>query len=131
MFDNSFGDFITKFAPLIGWTALIGIAWRLRGVVEEQVTLWKRIDAQTKEAVHEVATVKEKVDTLQTNHMAHMQGALEGIGRSNDKSVELLQDIKAGIGILTDRGTRDLVVETKIRHVDPISPVKPEDDKEL
>ena len=62
MFDASIGDFIAKFGHLIGWTVLVGIAWRLRGTVEEQVNLWRGIDKQTKDAVAEVVVVKEKVE---------------------------------------------------------------------
>ena len=122
MFDAPIGDFIAKFGHLIGWTVLVGIAWRLRGVVEEQVNLWRGIDKQTKEAVHEVVIVKEKVDTMQTNHMAHMQRDLENISKSNDAAVEALQDIGKGIAVLVDRGTRETIIETKIKHIEPGKP---------
>jgi hypothetical protein len=131
MFDTSLGDIIAKYAPLVGWATLIGLVWRFRGIIDDQLLVWKGIDSQTKEALTTVANVKEKVDVLQNTHLRNIQTGLETLGNSNEKAVEVLQDIKNGIGILVDRGTRDLVVETKIRHVDPISPVKPIDDKEI
>lgn len=119
MYDFSIGDFIAKFGHLVGWTVLITFVWRLRGVVEEQVTLWKGIDKQTKEAVEEVVIVKSKVDEMQTNHMAHMQTDLGEIRKSNDTAVQVLNDISKGIAVLADRGSREMIVETKIRHVVP------------
>ena len=130
MFDTSLGDIIAKYAPLVGWATLLSMVWRFRGVIDDQLRVWKGIDEQTKQAVFTVSSVKEKVDLLQTTHLRNIETGLGQISSSNDKANDLLQDIKAGIGILADRGNRELVVETKIRHVDPLSP-KPIDDKEI
>lgn len=115
----SIGDFVAKFGHLIGWTAIVGIAWKLRGAIEEKSTLWNNIDQQTKTTGVEVAEVKEKVGTLESNHMAHMQRDLESISKSNEEAVDALHSIKEGIAVLVDRGNRETIVETKIRHVSP------------
>lgn len=120
--DFSIGDAIAKYAPLIGWSALVTIVWRISAKYRDQTNTWQEIDKQSKIAAEATLLVSRKVDVLQDNHMKRLQEGLDRLSDSNDRAVVVLQDISSGIKVLVDRGQRETIVETKIRHVTPVVP---------
>jgi hypothetical protein len=91
---------------IIGWPTVLGIVvWVVRKWDAGQREL-KELHVNGRVAVETMNLVKAEVDTIKNNHLAHLQTGIEQLAGSNDKAVEVLQDIKAGIGILVDRTPR-------------------------
>ena len=97
---------IHSIVEIFGWPALLtGFVWLVRTFDKGQREL-RDIHDGTKLAVTTVAEVKNAVDTMQTNHLAHLQDGIESLAKSNDKAVELLVSVDRNIAILADRSTR-------------------------
>lgn len=91
---------------VIGWPSFLGAAvWAVRKWDAGQRD-FQELHANTKLAAETVALVKTEVDTIKNNHLVHLQSGIETVAASNEKAVEILQDIKNGIGILVDRTPR-------------------------
>lgn len=99
-------DLFDEIVRILGWPTLLGVlVWAIRTWDKGQ-RQFAEIGENTKTAVAGVAQVKAQVDTIQTNHLAHLQDGITRLADSNDKAVEVLHDIKTGIGILSDRFPR-------------------------
>lgn len=99
-------DLIDQLIRIFGWTGLIGIlVWVIRKWDAGQRDL-KTFGDNTKAALETVIVVKAEVEKIKDNHLAHLQEGITKVASSNDKAVELLQDIRTGIGVLVDRTPR-------------------------
>jgi Mg2+ and Co2+ transporter CorA len=92
-------DDLRDVVHIVGIPGIIAaIIWMIRRNDQSQRQL-RDIDNNAKLSVTTVAEVKACVDTMQNNHMAHMQGDL-------NKQTEILTSIDKNIGILVDRNPR-------------------------
>lgn len=99
-------EFVKGIVSVLGWPALLGIlVWLIRTWDKGQQQI-HAIDAKTTITVQSVADVKAQVDVMKDNHLAHLQEGIAQVAASNDKAVEVLHKIDAGIQILVDRHTR-------------------------
>ena len=134
--DPTFFESIKTILPVIGWGTIItaiGLAtrwaWKVRGAVDDFLTsqvadrvLAQRtldgVEAAKKAAMDEVASAKQHgeiradelkkgIETLDTNHLAHIQTDIAEINVKHDrligigtKQLELSQSIKEGIAVL-------------------------------
>jgi len=99
-------DLIDELVRILGWPALFGvIAWVIRKYDAGQAE-FKKLGENTALAVQGITQVKQQVDTLETNHIAHLQIGINAVAKSNDQAVEVLREINKGIGIVLDRVPR-------------------------
>ncbi len=96
---------------IIGWTGLGLFAWRGRGYIDKFMATIAASDARlletqtgVKEAVSVVKEVKAGVDTIQTNHLGHMEDDMSALAEKQDASNLILTSIDKNISILVDRG---------------------------
>jgi hypothetical protein len=100
-------DLIDELVRLLGWPAILAaLVWVIR-IYDAGQREFKEIGKNTEIAIKGVAEVKAAVDTIQTNHLAHLQQGITRLAESNDTAVIVLQNIDKGIGILTDRLPRE------------------------
>lgn len=100
-------QWIDTFIRIIGWPTALGVVvWVVRKWDAGQRE-FKDLHANTKMAAETVNLVKAEVDSIKNNHLAHLQLGIEKLADSNDKAVEVLQDIKTGIEVLVDRTPRN------------------------
>ena len=99
-------DTFDKVVRICGWPTLICIlVWAVRKWDADH-RVFSEIHENTKKAVEKVAVVEQEVETLKSNHLAHLQIGMDRLATSNDKAVEVLQEISTGITVLVDRGAR-------------------------
>jgi hypothetical protein len=99
-------DFLDQIIRLLGWPALIGMGvWIIRKYDAGQQD-FKALSAHTKIAAETVMCVKSELDTLKSNHLAHLAEGINALSVSNDKAVDVLQEINGGIKLLIDRTPR-------------------------
>jgi hypothetical protein len=91
---------------MLGWPALLaGLVWVIRKWDAGEQN-FKTLESNTRHVVETVTQVKADVATIKSNHLAHLQDGITKLTDSNDKAVDLLQDIKSGINVLVDRTPR-------------------------
>ena len=99
-------EFLDEIVRLLGWPALLaGLVWVIRKWDKGQRE-FKDIAENTKIAVQGVSEVKSQVAVIQNNHLAHLQAGITQVAASNDKAVDLLQNISSDIRVLVDRTPR-------------------------
>jgi hypothetical protein len=99
-------DFVAQYIHILGWPALLGIAWAFRGRLDKFVHKFDGIDTRTK-------NTEDVLSVIQTNHLAHLaQDMTEQKNKQGETLTALgaqtaiLASIDKGIGILVDRDRR-------------------------
>ena len=99
-------DFADELIRVFGYPAIIGaIVWASRKWDKWQQE-FKIIRESTETAVAKISVVESEVNTIKTNHLAHLQDGIIRLAESNDKAVVYLQTISTGIAVLADREKR-------------------------
>lgn len=99
-------DTVDQIIRILGWpTLLCVLVWLIRTWDKGQRQV-AEIDANTKTTIAAVSVVKDVVDKMTSNHLAHLQLGIEQVAKSNDQAVEILRKIDTGISVLTDRFPR-------------------------
>jgi hypothetical protein len=103
-------DLVDQLLRIFGWPALLtALAWTIRKWDKSQ-RQFQEIDKNTKVAVEAVAQVQDQVNRIETNHLVHLQEGITRVAASNDKAVEVLNEIRTGIEVLVDRTPRNPTV---------------------
>jgi hypothetical protein len=89
-------EWVSSHLQLVGWPALIGIAWTFRGLTEKLVQKWEAIDNRSKETLSTVASVKAQTDAIASNHLSHIESDMS-------KQTGILESIDKNIAVLVDR----------------------------
>lgn len=93
-------DVVEKLVRIFGIPGIIGaIVWMIRQYDATQ-RAFLSLHENTKLAVSTVAEVKSAVDTIQTNHLKHLEDGITALGSQCTRQVELLV-------IIADRLKRD------------------------
>jgi len=96
-------DLVEEVIRMIGWPSLAAaFVWTIRKYDAGQ-RKFEEIGKNTEIAVKGVAEVKTAVDTIQNNHLHHLQEGITRLAESNDAAVAVLQSIDKGITVLQDR----------------------------
>ena len=99
-------DLVDQYIRLISWPTLLSmVVWVVRKWDKGQAG-FAEMSANTKRAVETVSIVKQDVDIIKSNHLAHLQDGITQVAASNQKAVEVLYEIKSGIDVLVDRTPR-------------------------
>lgn len=99
-------ELIDTIIRMVGWPAFLGAAvWAIRKWDAGQRE-FRDLHANTKQAADTVLLVKQEVDIIKTNHLAHLQTGIDAVAKSNDQAVEILRKIDTGITVLADRFPR-------------------------
>jgi GTP-sensing pleiotropic transcriptional regulator CodY len=99
-------DLIDELVRIFGWPALLGaLVWLVRKWDKSQEE-FKHVSANTTAAVSGIDIVKQRLDVLENNHLAHLQMGIDRVAISNDKAVEALTEMNTSIKILVDRTPR-------------------------
>lgn len=99
-------DLIDELVRIFGWPALLGaIVWVVRKWDKSQAE-FREMAKNATAAVTGIGTVKTQLDTIETNHFAHLQTGIDRVATSNDKAVEALTEMNTSIKILIDRTPR-------------------------
>ena len=97
-------DYADELVRTFGVPALLGgLIWAIRTAVKG-IAQFKEIDNNTKLAVSTTVAVKAAVETMQTNHVAHLQSGIDLLGKQGETQVTTLASIDKGISVLVDRG---------------------------
>lgn len=92
-------QFVDLLVRDIGWPTMIGCAVWLIRKWDRGTASFKDLSQNTKEAVDRVTLVQSEVETIKSNHLAHLQLGL-------DAQLSVLQEISSNIKILVDRTPR-------------------------
>lgn len=93
-------DVVEKLVHIFGIPSIVGtIVWLIRQYDAGRREL-KDLHENTKLTVSSVAEVKLAVDTMQTNHLKHLEDGINSLGSQCTRQVELLV-------IIADRLRRD------------------------
>jgi hypothetical protein len=92
-------DLAEKLVRIFGWPSLVGVVIWLVRTFDASNRKLTDIDKHSKAAFDTVVVVQAQVDTMQSNHMAHMQDELKG-------QTVILASMDKNIGILVDRTPR-------------------------
>lgn len=112
-------DVAYKLVHTVGIPALVGvIVWLVRTWDGGQRQL-KDISDNAKQACVTTATTLASVELLKSNHMTHLAEDIKTVGTVQNETVRVLSSIDKNIGILVDRGQRETIMETKVRHISP------------
>ena len=96
-------EITSDYIHLVGWPALLLIAWRLRGTVDAYMKAQSADREMLKKAEAAAVETKGVVDLIATNHMVHLQKGIDRLGEKTDDGNQILTDISKGIAILVDR----------------------------
>jgi hypothetical protein len=100
-------DLFDQLIRMFGWPALLGIlVWAIR-TYDKGARELKDIRETANETKRMVLETHGGLVEIKTNHFVHLQDGITRLADSNDKAVEVLHDIKTGIGILSDRFPRN------------------------
>jgi len=92
-------DLAEKLVRIVGWPSLVGVVIWLVRTFDASNRKLTDIDKHSKAAFDTVTVVQTQVDTMQSNHMAHMQEELKG-------QTVILTNMDKNIGLLVDRTPR-------------------------
>ena len=99
MLESPLLDNTRDIVHIVGIPGIIGaILWFIRKGDKNAQKL-EDIDKNSKDAFTTAAVIKAQVDTLATNHMAHMQKELEG-------QTIILRNMNENIAVIVDRTPR-------------------------
>ena len=88
--------FVSDNFHIIGWTTLGVFTWKIRGFIDRFVQGVQLSDVRLKETQDIATDIKAGVDTIQNNHLHHLEDSMKTIATS-------LTSIDKGISILVDR----------------------------
>lgn len=107
-------EWASQHLQLIGWPALLVIAWRVRGYFETVSKRWEKVEDKTTDSLLRLSEVKHAVDrneaslnTISGNHLAHIETGIVELNNRQDRSLEVLNSIDKGISVLVDRTRRE------------------------
>jgi hypothetical protein len=113
MIDLSPFEWASQHLQIVGWPALLVIAWRLRGYIEKIFQKWDQVDSKTTESLEHLIEVKTAIGetaatlaTISSNHLAHIESGIVELNSRHDKHLETLASIDKGISVLVDRSGR-------------------------
>jgi hypothetical protein len=114
MVDLSPLEWASQHLQIVGWPALLVIAWKLRGYIERVVfRKWEEVDHKTTESLNHLIEVKTAIGQtaaslaiISGNHLSHIETGIVELNNRNDRTLEVLASIDKGISILVDRSTR-------------------------
>lgn len=89
-------EWVSQHLQLIGWPTLIIFLWKARGYIDKFISGGELSDKRLLETYSIATELKIGLDTLQNNHMSHLQDSM-------NKNNELLSNIDRNIAILVDR----------------------------
>ena len=96
MIAHPYLDEVDEWIRVLGWPTLVGIGvWAIRA--------WDKHQRQMNSIYTNTKDTKAELDLIQTNHLVHLQSGIEAVAKSNDKAVDILQNISTGIAVLVDR----------------------------
>lgn len=93
-------------ANLVGWPVVCSFVWKFKGGFDKYLNAIEEVKTQTAETNKATAEVKQTVDTIQNNHLAHLASDIKDVASQYDKHTELLASIDKGISVLVDRSAR-------------------------
>lgn len=99
-------DTLDQIVRIFGWPCLLSVIIWAGKIIQKGQHDFKEMGANAKLAVTVGEEVKTQVGLLQTNHIAHLQQGIDKVAASNDKAVEVLQEISKGLSIVLDRVPR-------------------------
>lgn len=97
-------EWASQHLHLVGWPVLVALAWKARGAVENFLNEAKVTAAKTEETLKISETMQSELQVIGSNHLSHIQKDMSDLNLKYDRSLETLQSIDKGIGILVDRG---------------------------
>lgn len=107
-------EWASQHLQLVGWPALIVMAWRLRGGIEKIFKKWDSVDTKTTESLRGLVEVRAAVSgtaatlaVITSNHLSHIETGIVELNNRHDKSLETLNSIDKGISVLVDRKNRE------------------------
>jgi hypothetical protein len=99
-------DVAVKITHIVGLPAIIGaIVWLVRAF-DTSTRTNKEISDGVKETQRLAMETHGAVDTMQTNHLAHLSEGIKDLSDTQNKTVEVLSSIDTGIKVLVDRSPR-------------------------
>jgi hypothetical protein len=99
-------DMLHEIVGILGWPALLaGLVWVIR-VYDRGTRQVKDISADAAETKRMALETLGSLHEIKTNHLVHLQAGITQVATSNDRAVEVLQDISTGIRVLVDRTPR-------------------------
>lgn len=101
---QNFWEWAAQHIQVIGWPALLTIAWRLRGAVDKVMTKWASMDTRSTETLAVTEALKADLQVIGSNHLSHIEKDMAELNKKYDQSLETLSSIDRGIAVLVDRG---------------------------
>jgi hypothetical protein len=97
-------EWVADHFHIIGWCGLGVLAWRGRGYIDRFLASVQISDQRLQETFVVAKEVKAGVDTMQTNHLSHMEKDMGVFSTKQDQMNTILTSIDKNIAILADRG---------------------------
>ena len=94
---------IADHLAIVGWPTLLVLAWKTRGSFDEFKASCKMAGDKIESTETTALGIKADVDTMTTNHMAHMQKSMEDMTAKQDKTNEVLTSIDKGLTLELQR----------------------------
>jgi len=105
-FDTPHLDISYKLIHIFGLPAIFGgLVWLVR-TYDKAMRQNKEIAEGVKETQRMTMEVHGAVNLIQSNHLTHLSENMQKFSEVQEKTVEVLNSIDKGIGILVDRAPR-------------------------
>jgi hypothetical protein len=98
-------DWIANHLQLVGWPALVGITWKFKGLFDRHFNSLAEVKENAVSAVQTTKQIKQNLEVVQNNHLAHLADDIKQVGIQYEKHTELLTSIDRGIAVLVDRSS--------------------------
>jgi hypothetical protein len=89
-------EYITAHLQVIGWPAVVLMAWNLRGAAQRFMDAASTTEKRTAQISDKIEIVRQQNEIISSNHLSHIEKALT-------EQTPLLQSIDRGIAVLVDR----------------------------
>lgn len=97
---------VEQIVHIFGIPSIIAaLVWLVR-TYDKGVREVKEVREDAAETKRIVMETHGGVQEIKTNHLAHLQDGISQLAASNDKAVDILQNIDKGITVLVDRDRR-------------------------
>ena len=97
-------DLLEQLVHIFGIPGILaGLIWLVR-TYDKGVHQARELSKDASETRRMVLETLGGVTEIKTNHLIHVQEGLERLAGSNDKAVEVLQEIRSDMKVLVDRG---------------------------
>jgi hypothetical protein len=103
--DTSALDWIANHLQLVGWPTLIAITWKFKGLFDRHFNSLADVKESSESAVQTARQIKQNLDIVQNNHLAHLAQDIKEVSNQYEKHNELLSSIDRGIAVLVDRSS--------------------------